>query len=67
MKFKRPVSAYVKKLPVMGRQDPYNKDVTRFWVEVPKVDIVDARHPRLFLGWCLLRLFWRAWRQGGMP
>ena len=57
LKFKRPVSAYVKKLPIMGRVDPYTKDVIRFWVEVPTIDIVDQRFPKLLLGWCLLRLF----------
>ena len=49
----------------MGREDPYDKDVIRFWAEVPKQDLIAARYPRLLLGWCLLRLFWRAWRQEG--
>lgn len=62
MRFKRTVSAYVKKLPITGREDPYNPDVIRFWVEVPRAALIEHQQPRLLLGWQLLRLFWRAWR-----
>ncbi|MDZ4343264.1 MAG: hypothetical protein U1E51_12625 [Candidatus Binatia bacterium] len=65
LKLKSPASAYLKRLPIMGREDPYNKDVLRFWVDVPNTHLVDVRYPKLLLGWCLLRLFWHAWQQGG--
>ncbi len=63
LKLKSPASAYLKRLPIMGREDPYNKDVMRFWVDVPRYCVMSVRYPKLFLAWCLLRLFWRAWWQ----
>jgi hypothetical protein len=59
LKFREPVSAYTMKLPIMGQQDPHNRNVLRFWVDVPRTYLIASRFPRLVLLFAMVQL-WRA-------